>query len=137
MNTLPLTSQELAGMSRQERKVLEEIVKLAREGRIEDAAQKAAEVFNEVWKLRTAVRVIYGELVRGGHGLRQAYSKVKKSLQKMSHKGKRKIMEEGLEDHYQDVREFSKALRKVAGIWADHPDFDGVDVRTWRRKLWR
>ncbi|MFN4179278.1 MAG: hypothetical protein ACK4I8_03105, partial [Armatimonadota bacterium] len=136
VNTLPLTPQELHGMDEQERKALTEMWELAKKGEVKDALQKAAKTFNEVWKLRTAVRVIYGELVWGGHRLEQAYLKVKEALQKIKPKGKRRVMEEGLEDHHQDVHKFAKVLREVTGIWADHPEFEGVDVRTWRRKLW-
>ncbi|MFN3422598.1 MAG: hypothetical protein ACK40X_12835 [Armatimonadota bacterium] len=138
MNTLPLTPQELHGMDEQERKSLTEIWELAKEGKVKDALQRAAETFNEieVWKLRTAVRVICTGLVYGGHKLEQVYSRVKEALCEIKPESKRQIMEEGLEDYYHDIREFAEALRKVAGIWADHPDFDGVDVRTWRRKLW-
>jgi predicted RNase H-like nuclease (RuvC/YqgF family) len=113
MNTLLLTPHELEGMNEPERKALEEAVKLVREGEVGDALQKVAENFNEVWKLRTAVRVIYGELVRGGRKLGQAYLKVKEALQKIKPKGKRQIMQEGLEDHYQNIKRLRKAIAQL------------------------
>lgn len=129
MFTLPLSEQE--------KRAIEEIVQLVKECKLDEAISKAAATFEDAQGLRMVVREIFGELIRTGLGIEEAQRAMICALKKVEPRQKRQVMEEGLADHLGDIEKLKEGLRKVLGLWADHPDFDEVDVRTWRRELWK
>ena len=48
----------------------------------------------------------------------------------------RRRFEVALQEYRRIVEELKQAVRAVAGIWADHPEFEGKEVWEWRRSLW-
>ncbi len=129
MSALPLTEQE--------KRAMEEAIQLVKVRKLDEAVSVVAANFEDNQGLRMAVREIFGELIRTGLDIEEAQAEMTRALKKIEPEWKRQVMERGLNDYVSDIEELKKALRKVFGLWADHPDFDGVDMRTWRKELWK
>ncbi len=130
MTTVPLTEKEQQAMA--------EVAQLVKEGKLAEAVQKVCETFHDEQGLSLAIRKVVAAAVWNGLELDEAYEKVGQAVKQVGEEWKRKVLEEALERNRQEVKQMDEALRRVAGIWADHPEFDevGGDVREWRKRAW-
>ncbi len=130
MTAVPLTEKEQQAMA--------EVAQLVKEGKLAEAVQKVCETFHDEQGLSLAIREVVAIAVLNGFNLGEAFERVGRAVQQVNDEQKRQVLVGALERHRQKIEEFKEALRRVAGIWADHPEFEevGGDVREWRKRAW-
>ena len=127
----------LVGFTEEEKQALEEIRQLAESGDITEAVRKASETFQDEQGIGVALRIgIVTPAVRRGQPFEEVCERVREAISNIEDPQQRSRFETALQAYQEVVEEFKRAVRAVAGIWADHPDFEGKGVREWRRKLW-
>ncbi|MFA0742168.1 MAG: hypothetical protein DFNUSKGM_002289 [Candidatus Fervidibacter sacchari] len=127
----------LIGFTEEEKEALREIRRLAEAGDIAKAVQKASETFWDGQGIGVALRIgIVTPAVRRGQPFEEVCERVREAISNIEDPQQRSRFETALQAYQEVVEEFKRAVRAVAGIWADHPDFEGKGVREWRRKLW-
>ena len=131
----------LIGFTEEEKEALREIRRLAEAGDIAEAVQKVSETFQDERRIAPVLKIgIMTPAVENGMPLEEVCEGVVEAIVKMKDAQQRRRFEMALQEHPELVAKLveglKRAVRAVAGIWADHPDFEGKGVREWRRKLW-
>jgi len=127
----------LVGFTEEEKRALQEIRQLAEEGNIVGAVRKASETFEDGQGIGVALRVsIITPAVRKGQPFEEVCEAVREAVATLEDHSKRNLFETALQEYQRMVKELKQAVRSVAGIWSDHPEFEGLEVREWRWRLW-
>ena len=127
----------LVGFTEEEKQALEEIRRLAGAGDIAEAVRKASETFQDEQGIALVLRVgIVTPAVRKGQPFEEVCERVRETIDNLEDPQQRHRFEVALQEYRRTVEELKQAVRAVAGIWADHPEFEGKGVREWRRSLW-
>ena len=135
----------------EEKQALEEIRRLAEAGDIAEAVRKASETFQDEQGIAVVLGIgIMAPAVRKGQPFEEVCERVREAIDNLEDHQQRRRFEvalqeyrgivEKIQEYYRGiveiVEELKQVVRAVAGIWADHPKFEGKGAREWRRSLW-
>ncbi|MFA0751505.1 MAG: hypothetical protein SLRJCFUN_001908 [Candidatus Fervidibacter sp.] len=127
----------LVGLTEEEKRALEEIWQLAEAGDIAEAVRKASETFQDEQGIAVVLRVgIVTPATGKGQPFEEVCERVREAIDNLENPQQRRRFEIALQEYRRTVEELKQAVRAVAGVWADHPEFEGKGVREWRRTLW-
>jgi hypothetical protein len=127
----------LVGLTEEEKRALEVIRHLAEAGNIAEAVRKASETFQDEQGIAIVLRVgIVTPAVRKGQPFEEVCERVREAIDNLEDPQQRHRFEVALQEYRRTVEELKQAVSAVAGIWADHPEFEVKGVREWRRSLW-